>query len=69
MKKIRIRGKYAEPLIDTLEKAGYEFAGRRHGSHLAFAAPDRPTVFVPSDLGDKKVATKIARAAGLTLDG
>lgn len=67
MKKLRIRGKYAEPLIDALEKTGYAFSRRARGSHVAFAAPKRPTVYIPSDLDHKSVAIEIAKAAGVSL--
>lgn len=67
MKKLRIRGKYAEPLIDALEKAGFEFCRHSHGSHLVFASPTRQPVYVPSQIDHKGTATKIARAAGVEL--
>lgn len=67
MKKLRIRGKYAEPLIDALEKAGFEYCRRSNGSHIVFTAPERRSVYVPSDIDHKGTATKIARAAGVTL--
>lgn len=69
MKKRRVRGKYAEPLIEALEKAGYLFQRHRHGSHITFVAPERPTVYLPSDIDCKGTANKIARAAGVTLSG
>jgi predicted RNA binding protein YcfA (HicA-like mRNA interferase family) len=66
MKKLRIRGKYAEPLIDALEKAGFEVSRRSNGSHIVFSAPERAPVYVPAQLDCKSTATKIARAAGLS---
>lgn len=67
MKKLRVRGKYASPLINALEKAGYEFSHHAQGSHIVFAAPSRPNIFIPSELDHKGAATKIARAAGVAL--
>jgi predicted RNA binding protein YcfA (HicA-like mRNA interferase family) len=67
MKRHRVRGKYGQPLVEALEKAGYEFSRRARGSHFAFSAPNRPKAFLPDTIDCKAVALRIAEAAKVTL--
>jgi predicted RNA binding protein YcfA (HicA-like mRNA interferase family) len=68
MKKRRIRGKYASPALELLERAGYEFShhGRSNGSHLIFKAPGKPNAVLPSDLDCKSTYLKIVRSVQLS---
>jgi predicted RNA binding protein YcfA (HicA-like mRNA interferase family) len=60
------KGHFINSVVLALERAGYSLA-RRSSSHFIYKAPERPCITVPQKLDSVKVAKKIARAAGVSL--
>jgi hypothetical protein len=61
------KGSLIRPLIEALEAAGYQLVDRPRGQHFKMWAPEKPPVFVPAKLDDRKLAKRIAKIAGVQL--